>query len=129
MSIRFEHGDLDRWVADLDKAVSKAPDEAARVVEKGAVNIKQGARQRVGAPRHAPAYPSSITYDMARGLKGPVAEIGPDKNRRQGALGNLLEYGSVHNGPIPHMGPAGEEEAPRFEKAMADLAERLLEGQ
>jgi len=56
-----------------------------------------------------------------------VAEIGPDKLRRQGPLGNLLEYGSVHNAPHPHMIPAAEAEQPRFEQAMEDLSARLLE--
>lgn len=128
MSIRIEHGDLDRLVADLDRVVSRVPDEAEKVVAKGALNIKNGARQRVGAPAHAPAYPSSITYDMTSGRGGPSAEIGPDKGRRQGALGNLLEYGSVNNAPRPHIRPAADEELPKFERAMEDLAVKLLEG-
>lgn len=127
MTLRIDHGDVDRWALTLDKALSKTRDEAAKVVAKGALQIKTDARQRVGSLRHAPAYPSSITYDTYNGLRGPVAEIGPDKNKRQGALGNLLEYGSVHNSPKPHMAPAADAEAPRFEKAMGDLAERLLE--
>ncbi|ROT29666.1 hypothetical protein [Micromonospora sp. HM5-17] len=127
MTIRIEHGDLDRWVATMDRATSKAPEEATRVVAKGALNIKTDARRRIGRPRHAPAYPESIGYDIWQGLRGPVAEIGPDKLRRQGALGNLLEYGSVHNPPHPHMIPAAEAEQPRFERAMEALAERLLE--
>lgn len=126
MSLRIDHGDVDRWAITLDKALSKTPDEAAKVVEKGAVNIKAGMRRRVGSPRHAPAYPSSITYDMRRAMRGPEAEIGPDKNKRQGPLGNLINYGSVNNAPIPHVEPAADEEAPKFEKAMGDLAERLL---
>lgn len=127
MSIRIEHGDLDRLVADLDKVVSKAPGEAAKVVEKGALNIKNGARRRVGRPAHAPAYPNSITYDTRTAATGSEAEIGPDKGKRQGALGNLLEYGSINNAPIPHIRPAADEELPKFEKAMQELGERLLE--
>jgi hypothetical protein len=52
---------------------------------------------------HAPAFPYSITYDIkgGNGLRGSQidAEIGPDKGRAQGALGNLIEFGSVHNPP------------------------------
>lgn len=128
MGIRIEHGDLDRLVTDLDKAVSRVPDEAEKVVARGALQIKNGARQRVGSPAHAPAYPASITYDMTTDRSGPSAEIGPDKGRRQGALGNLLEYGSINNAPQPHIRPAADEELPRFEKAMEDLAVKLLEG-
>lgn len=123
----FDHRELDRFAVHLDRTVSAAPDEAAKVVEKGALNIKKDAQRRVGFLRHAPAYPSAIGYDTFRSLRGPAAEIGPDKNKRQGALGNLIEYGSVHNPPRPHMTPAAESEMPRFERAMTDLAARLVE--
>ncbi|MEO3922710.1 hypothetical protein ABGB07_02325 [Micromonosporaceae bacterium B7E4] len=128
MTIRIEKGDLDRWVVDLDEAVRVAPAESRKVVQKGALNIKTDAQRRIGGLRHAPSYPSSITYDTTETATGVYAEIGPDKNRRQGALGNLLEYGSVNNPPHPHMIPAGEAEVPKFEKAMEDLAAKPLEG-
>ena len=128
MRISIDSDDLARFSVKLDKIVSQSPAEAAKVVEKGALNIKNAARRRASGIRHAPAYPSSITYDMSEGFRGPEAEIGPDKNRRQGALGNLLEYGSVKNAPRPHMIPAAEAKLPRFERAMEDLSVRLLEG-
>lgn len=119
--------DMERWVAKLSEAASEAPAEATKVVARGALNIKNDARDRASGIRHAPAYPRSISYDQWQGLRGPVAEIGPDKDRRQGALGNLLEYGSVNNAPIPHMKPAIDAEMPRFERALGDLAVRLVE--
>ena len=128
MRVSIDSDDLNRFVLRLDRVVSEAPQEATRVVEKGALNIKNDARWRASGLRHAPAYPSAITYDMSQGFRGPVAEIGPDKQKRQGALGNLIEYGSVKNAPRPHMVPAAEAELPRFERAMEDLSARLLEG-
>jgi hypothetical protein len=110
---------LERILVD---AAGVAPAEARKVVAKGAVNIKTEARRLVGSPAHAPAYPSAITYDTRETPGGAIAEIGPDKAKRQGALGNLFEYGSVNNRPHPHMGPAGATEKPRFERAMEDLA-------
>ena len=128
MRLRVDHGDIDRWVIKLDEAVSRCPDEAAKVVNRGALQVKKGSQRRVRRMRHAPAYPRSIGYDSFKGLRGPVAEIGPDKNRRQGALGNLIEFGSVNNPPRPHIRPATEDELPRFERAMEALAAKLLEG-
>lgn len=127
MTLRFDHGELDRWSAKLDKAASAAPEEVTKVVAKGALNIKNSARSRITGHPHAPAYPSSITYDMRQGLRGPEAEIGPDKERRQGALGNVLEYGTTNNAPLPHIAPATAEELPRFEQALTNLGARLLE--
>jgi len=124
----LDHRDVDRWVVRLDQVVSQVPEEVTKVVARGAFNIKKDAQRRArGIGRHARRYPYSIGYDVYQGLRGPTAEIGPDKNRPQGALGNLLEYGSVNNPPHPHMIPAGAAEAPRFEQALGDLAVRLLE--
>lgn len=127
MTLKIDHGDLDRWVLKLDEATSAAPEETTKVVAKGALNIKSSARSRISGHPHAPAYPSSITYDMRQGFRGAEAEIGPDKERRQGALGNVLEYGTTNNAPLPHIRPAADEELPRFEQAMTDLGARLLE--
>lgn len=127
MRARIEHGEIDRYAIRLDKVVSQAPEEAAKVVARGALNIKKDAQASVTGLAHARAYPSSITYDAYAGLRGPVAEIGPDKTKRQGALGNLIEYGSVNNPPRPHVRPAVDAELPKFERAMEDLAARLLE--
>lgn len=126
MSVRIDHGEVDRFVIDLDEAAHEIIPEARKVVQKGALNIKNGARRRIGRPAHAPAYASSITYESRETATKAEAEIGPDKGRRQGALGNLLEYGSVNNAPIPHIRPAADEELPRFEQAMDDLGVKLL---
>ena len=120
--------DLKKLEYDFAEAVQLAPKESRQVVQKAAQQIKTDAQRRVGGLRHAPAYPRAISYDTRETSNGPEAEIGPDKNRRQGALGNLLEYGSVKNAPRPHMIPAAEAELPRFERAMEDLSVRLMEG-
>lgn len=97
---------------------------ADKAVEVGAVKIKKDARRIIGNPPHLPAYAASITYDIAThpGLRAASveAEIGPDKERAQGALGNILEYGTSHNAPIPHLQPALDAEAPHFERVLAD---------
>ncbi|QLQ37988.1 hypothetical protein [Micromonospora robiginosa] len=111
---------------DFAEVVTAAPQEARKVVQRAVLNIKTDAQRRVGGLRHAPAYPRSISYDTRETPVGPEAEIGPDKGRRQGALGNLIEFGSVNNAPRPHINPAADAELPRFERAMEDLAVRLL---
>lgn len=117
---------LDEWIADLAKAQTSALLEVRKVVSKGALNIKTSAIRRISGHPHSPAYPRSIGYNTYQLSEAVRAEIGPDKDKRQGALGNILEYGTVNNPPIPHLGPALTEESPRFERAMGDLGETLL---
>ena len=116
--------DLRSLAHDLSEAPRKAQRDVVGVVEHGALNVKNGwadnARQSSG--RHAPAYPASISYTLSLGaaLAGDVtAEIGPDKSKPQGPLGNLLEFGSPHSAPHNDGGRALQVEASKFEEALA----------
>jgi hypothetical protein len=127
MGARFDTRELVELSRSLEKAIGVTSDQAAPVVTKGAVNIKADARKRVSGLRHARRYPASITFDPVRTIASRAwTEIGPDKDRPQGALGNILEFGTINNPPHPHMEPAGRAEAPRFEKALEDLAVKAL---
>lgn len=126
MSIEWDASDLSRLVADLGRVPGKVVPAVRGVVEHGALNVKREAADLISGHPHAPAYPKSITYDVKAGLGSVEAEVGPDKGRRQGALGNILEYGTSKNAPIPHLGPSLEAEAPRFEKALGDVVDGLL---
>lgn len=113
---------------DLQHAAEASVDEVRKVVSKGLLNIKKETKSRWQGLAHAPALPNAVTYDTATSGTGASGEVGPDKARRQGALGNLLEYGSVHNAPIPGLNPALDAEEPRFLRALEDLGGDLLEG-
>jgi hypothetical protein len=100
--------------------------EGRAVVSRGALNVKNDWRANAAATagRHARLYPSSISYDIA-GAAGIIeAEIGPDKARPQGPLGNLLEFGSINNPPHNDGGKALDAEEPRFVAQAEVLAER-----
>lgn len=117
---------LNELAAELKKAGILAPTAARVQVQRSALAIKTDARHRVSGRPHLPAYPFSITYDTALTLYGATAEIGPDKEKPQGALGNILEYGGTRSAPIPHMGPAGDAEEPKYVAAMEALAIKAL---
>ncbi|MEU3112666.1 hypothetical protein ABZ652_01130 [Micromonospora chalcea] len=123
-----EHYGFRELAADLHSAATNAPDEAEKVVKKGALNVKRDAANRVKGLGHLPHYHRAIGYDTTR--RGPVTEavVGPDTNKRQGSLGHLVELGSPTSAPHPHMLPAADAEEPRFAKAMEDLGVRLIEG-
>lgn len=123
--------DLTRLAVDLRAAAVGVQREALAITEHAAVNVKKDWQDnaRASAGTHAPSYPDSISYDMsvAAGVIGLIQfEVGPDKTRRQGALGNLIEYGSVNNPPHNDGGRALAAEAPRLETALGVVAARAL---
>lgn len=119
--------DLRQFVQDLGRIPGRAVDEVDKATKKGAQNIKEGwARRWTGHPRFR-ALPASISYDMQYGLGQIGAEIGPDKDRRQGALGNIIEFGTSKNAPIPGGMPALAEEEPNYERALMEALTKLME--
>lgn len=123
---KFDFSETRVMLDALTKATAVAPAAAMDSVVRGAGNIQRDARRRVSGHKHLPLYPLAITFDAYVSLTGPSAEIGPDKTKPQGPLGNIIEFGGLHNAPIPHMLPAGEAEAPRFEAAMEALMVKAL---
>lgn len=97
-----------------------------KAVEVTANKVKQSAQQRASGYAHLPAYPSSITYDITKGITGAEAEIGPDKERTQGPLGNIIEFGTRKNAPIPHLGPALDENEDDLERGVETAVSQAL---
>jgi hypothetical protein len=118
----------DQLADDLQQASDDAVKGAKGVVSKGLLTIKKETKAAWSGLAHAPALPRAVSYDTE--VKGTLVtgEVGPDKARRQGALGVFLEYGSVNNSPKPALNPALDREEPRFASALEDLGVDLLEG-
>lgn len=119
--------DLDDLARALETAPAEARKQVRQVVSKGALNVKNDWRRAWQSLDNAPALPRSITYDVWNTPTGAAAEIGPDVTKRQGYLGNLLEYGSVNNRPRPGGRPAADAEEPRLAAALEDLGVRAVE--
>ena len=117
--IRVDASELRQLAADLDRGARRAGSEVADVVKDTARTIRDDARSRAPSGPHTRHYPSSITGEVTTWGRGARAEIGPDKGLTQGPLGNLLEFGSVNNAPIPHLAPALDAAEPGF---LRDLA-------
>ncbi len=122
----FDDREVRALAADFSAAAEDATPEVAKAVGRGALNIKRDSARRISGHPRFRALPSAITYDTWFSMRGPSAEIGPDHSRRQGELGHIPEYGTPTSAPMPYMGPAGDAERPRFERALEDVAERLL---
>ncbi len=128
MSVEWEVHGLEELISAVEGAPAKLAKLVGPVVTKGALNIKNDWRRRWSGIGHAPAVPYSITYDIKALGSRLEAEIGPDKSRRQGALGNILEFGTVNNAPRPGGLPALQAEEPKFVQNISELPEKVLGG-
>ncbi|MGW1931881.1 hypothetical protein [Streptomyces sp. NPDC001919] len=125
----FDMSDVRRLEQHLARSIPRIRQASRGVVARGALNIKKDwrANARATGRKHARHYPRSVSYTLTPFGRDIVsAEIGPEKSGPQGALGNLLEYGSVKNPPHNDGGRALAAELPRFEAQIALLAERGL---
>lgn len=123
----FDMRDVHRLQRHLARGIPQARRDTRKVTARGALNIKKEWRQnaRTTAPKHAKHYPKAVGFDVFTfGPDQVLAIIGPDKAGPQGALGNILEYGSVKNPPHNDGGRALINETPRFEAQMALILQR-----
>jgi hypothetical protein len=123
---------LKELAADLQKAADEVEERGKRIVGQGCNNIKKQAQRTIRAASHRgylPHYPRALGYEVRSGGGSIIGVVGADPAKLQGGLGDLLEYGSQNNAPIPHTNPALDAEVPRFERYVAELGESLIAGQ
>jgi hypothetical protein len=114
----------DAW----DEAAARADEELKQVVSKGALNIKKETQAKWAGHRHAPTLAAAVSYDLDEEGGALGAEIGPVKEATGGGpLGTIYEYGTQRTAPQPALNPALDAEAPRFEQAAGDAAEKLAD--
>ncbi|MGX9346639.1 hypothetical protein [Microbacterium sp. KNMS] len=146
--IRIDNSDFSKLSADLGDVPENTGKYARQAIEVTARNVRDTARENAKGMDHAPAFPYSITYDIGATTNQTVAqaaasvltgatqatsstlfaEIGPDKDRPQGALGNLIEYGSVNNPPQGIMHGALQANEADFEKGIDRAVDDALKG-
>lgn len=112
---------------NLGKIAGSAVKEVDAVAQKGALNIKKEMVYSVVWSKHfnskkGRGLAQSISYD-SHYLPGRVRyEIGPDKNKPGGALGNIAYFGTSRGGGTLDIEQPLRSEGPRFQSALAELA-------
>ncbi|MBB3666400.1 MULTISPECIES: hypothetical protein [Prauserella salsuginis group] len=117
------NNDVRRLAADLDKKAARALPAVAAVVAKGANNIKKQMRDEATSQGSYQHFHRTIGYDLRKG--GLEAEIGPDKDKMQGPLGNLLYFGTSRSGPVLDIDSAPDAEEPNFHRFLEQVTEEL----
>ena len=124
----FDMREVQALAVDLGHLPRKAVAPLGVVVTESATRVRDDLRAKVEAidkHGHLKRFPDAITFDV-RGLD---AEIGPDKNRRQGALGNLLYYGTSRHGPVlEHPAAALARESDHLSASAAAAVVSVLRG-
>ena len=120
MSMDFS--EVEALSRSIGRASSGLVDEARKVVFKGAMNVKEGTRSRVSSHPTWRRLAASVDFEQV----GLEAEVGYN-DVGQGELAGIAEFGSARHAPHPALMPAAREEAPRFEKALLDVAAKIVE--
>jgi hypothetical protein len=122
----FDVSEVYEFALGLGKTADDVADKMRPVVSKGALNIKRDLQTEARGHPHFPAFPNAISYDTASTQSEISAEIGPDKDKRQGALGNILYFGTSKNPAVLDINGPLDREEPKFLKAVENAIEDLL---
>lgn len=121
MSITVDSSELRKLAADFGKASADVLPKVDQVVKRGAQNIKDEMVADAQGSTHFKGMAGSISYDTKYGAGSVGYEIGPDKGRRGGALGNIAYFGTSRGGGTLNLEGPLANESPRLEKALGDL--------
>lgn len=126
MTVRVDDSEVRRLSADLGRVPSRVVPAVDQVMKRGAQNVKEAMAEDASGHATFPHFPRSISYDREPSPRGVSYEIGPDKQRTQGALGNILYFGTSDTGPVLDIEVGIRAEAPRLESHLADVSVRVL---
>lgn len=84
--------------ADLGRVPGRVIPELDATTKRAAQGLKDSLNAALGSSRHFKAASGSVTYDPIARLGSIGYEVGPDKDRRAGALANLAFFGGANGG-------------------------------
>jgi hypothetical protein len=139
MAADFDFSDLTKLAADLGEAPKSLGPFLRGALTKTATDVKKAAAKSVGSSELWKGAAGAIDYDVVAN-PGDLAstltvEVGYNKDKPAGALGNLREFGapnatyggkSVPLGPHNDLLTALEASAPDFEVGIAKATEDAL---
>ena len=134
MSINFDFSELNTLAADLGKVAGNTGPFINSAVQFTSNLIKDAAQKSVsGGDRRWKALPSAIDYEVTtfQGFGASViqSDIGYDKGKDAGKLGNVREYGTPRVPPHLDLQKALTENEADFEKGLRDaINDALKEG-
>lgn len=89
-----DFSELMQLAADLENAPANLPSFLRKAVQRTAFDVKKDAQESVRQRKGFGHAASAISYDTEESRGGASAEIGYDKSKTAGSLGNLIEFGA-----------------------------------
>lgn len=130
----FDTSELRALAADMSAVPARLNRHLFPVVKRGANNIRSDMRDAMAASKSFGEMERHITYDVERKPGAIEAEIGPKKtsggaSRGLGFGANIAYFGTPRGGggTVEDPQKALDREAPKFEQALGDAAEGLLD--
>lgn len=116
--------ELRQFAIAVGNIADGAFEDVDEVITKAAVNVKSEMIADVSKSRHFRGMAGSITYEH-HNTRGVIRrEVGPDKGRRGGALGNIYYFGTSRGGGTGDIEKPLNTEEPRLMSAMQSLVDR-----
>lgn len=127
-SFSIDASEVDQLAAALGEVASSAGPYVHDAMQTTAIDITNEWRDQASGLPSLRYYPRSIGYDFAgfQGFGSTIfrCEIGPDKNRRQGALGAIVENGSPTSAPHKFGENITEAHSGQFEELLVQALEK-----
>ncbi|QWY79641.1 hypothetical protein PP637_gp11 [Arthrobacter phage Persistence] len=109
---------------DLGKIAGSAVKDVDAVLKKGAQNVKTEMVADAAGSEHFKGMAGAISYDSSYSVGTPRYEVGPDKGRRGGALGNIAYFGTSRGGGTLDIEKPLRSEEPRLTSELEKLADK-----
>lgn len=93
-----DFSELMQLSADLEAGSDTLSGYVRKAVQVTSNRVKKDAQESVKGRKGLGHASNAITYDTSESSSGVAAEIGYDKGRSAGALGNLIEFGGPNAG-------------------------------
>ena len=130
MSPSVDFSELSRLAADLGAVPKTSGPKIRQALEVTSRKVKDAWRDKLKGSSTLPGLPGAVSYEVAtfQGFGASVfqSEIGFDRDKSQGRLGSISEYGSINNPPRGFGHAALQENADDFEAGLAIAIEQSL---
>lgn len=100
--LSFDFAQIDKLAVDIAEVTALSAINVEKAVTVTARNVKDAWRDKLKGSQTLPALPYAVNYDVnvTPGATSSIdAEIGFDKDKNQGPLGNISEFGTPKTAP------------------------------